>query len=108
VTPPARSLSGFLGAVGSLHPPFILLWHTYEGIVLVALAGMVVALTLIWKSSRGVRIWSTLGLLSMLSAALGGYLFVMSGFTDGGNSAQMGGSYILTYACFFLTLYYTK
>jgi hypothetical protein len=44
----------------------------------------------------------------MLSAALGGYFFVMSGFSDGGNSAQMGGSYIAAYACYFLTMCYTK
>jgi hypothetical protein len=44
----------------------------------------------------------------MLSAALGGYFFVMSGFSDGRNSAQMGGSYIAAYACYFLTMCYTK
>jgi hypothetical protein len=48
------------------------------------------------------------GLLSVLSAALGGYLFVMSGFANGGNSAQMGGSFIAAYASHFMTLYYTK
>lgn len=61
-----------------------------------------------WSKSRGVRVWSALGLLAMLSSALGGYLFVMSGFADGGASAQMGGSFIGAYACYFLTLYYTK
>ena len=44
--------------------------------------------------SRGVRVWSVLGLMSMLSAALGGLLFVKSGYGDGGSSAQMGGSFI--------------
>jgi hypothetical protein len=44
----------------------------------------------------------------MLSAAYGGLRFVMSGFADGGKSAEMGGSFILAYACYFLALYYTK
>ncbi|HEV7215944.1 MAG TPA: hypothetical protein VGP33_12580 [Chloroflexota bacterium] len=108
VTPPAQTLSGFLGAVQSIKPPFILIWHTFEGIALVILAIAVFVTSLFLPSSRGVRIWSGLGLLAMLSAALGGYRFVLSGFADGANSAAMGGSYILAYACFFLTLYYTK
>ena len=108
VTPPAQSLSGFLGAIQSIQPPFVLVWHTFEGIALVILAIIVFVLSLLWSLSRGVRVWSGLGLLSMLSAALGGYRFVLSGFADGANSAAMGGSFILAYACFFLTLYYTK
>jgi len=107
-TPPAPTLSGFLSAVTSLSPPFLLVWHTYEGIALVVLAIAVFVLSFAASRSLGVRVWATLGLLAMLSAALGGYFFVMSGFKDGGNSAQMGGSYIAAYACYFLTLYYTK
>lgn len=108
VPPPAPSLSGFFSAVGSLKPPFVLVWHTWEGIVLVALAVAVFVLSFPWSRSKGVRIWSAVGLFFMLSAALGGYLFVMSGFAAGGTSAQMGGSFIGAYACYFMTLYYTK
>lgn len=108
ITPPAPSLSGFLGAIENPQPPFILVWHTFEGIVLVALAVAVFVLALLRSPTRGVRIWSALGLLAMLSAAWGGYRFVLSDFAAGGASAQMGGSFILTYACYFLTLYYTK
>jgi hypothetical protein len=32
----------------------------------------------------------------------------LSGFANGGNSAQMGGSFIAAYASYFMTLYYTK
>jgi hypothetical protein len=31
-------LAGFFSAVASLSPPFLLVWHTYEGVVLVALS----------------------------------------------------------------------
>ncbi len=106
--PPAASLSGFLRAVASLHPALFLLWHTVEGVVLVVLAVAVSVGAFLWSDSTGVRAWSVLGLLTMVSAAVGGYLFVMSGFTDGGASAQMGGSFIGAYAAYFLTLYYTR
>lgn len=105
---PAQSLSGFLHAVGSLSPPFLLVWHTIEGLVLVVLSVVVLALSFAWSRSWGVRIWSAVGLLSMLSAALGGYLFVMSGLSDGPSSAQMGGSFIGAYASYFMTFYYTR
>ena len=39
---------------------------------------------------------------------LDGYLFVLSGFTAGGNTMQMGGASIGAYALYFVTLYYTK
>ncbi len=107
-TPPPPSLSGFLNAVGSLKQPFLLVWHTFEGVALVILAVAVLVLSLVWSRSRGVRVWSALGLFFMLSSAMGGYLFVMSGFSSGGVSAQMGGSFIGAYASYFLTLYYTK
>lgn len=106
--PPAASLNGFVGAVASLHPALFLLWHTVEGVVLVALAVAVIVCAFRCSASTGVRAWSVLGLLTMVSAAVGGYLFVMSGFTDGGASAQMGGSFIGAYASYFLTLYYTR
>ncbi len=107
-SPPPASLSGFLHAVESLQPSFFLMWHTFEGLVLVALAIAVLAFSLMWSKARGVHIWSTLGLLQMLSAAWGGYRFVLSGFSDGASSAQMGGSFIAAYACYFLTLYCLK
>ena len=106
--PPAPTLAGFVDAVASLQPPFFLVWHTIEGIVLALLAIAVFVLALARPSSIGVRSWSAVGLFFMLAAALGGYLFVMSGFAAGGTSAQMGGSFIGAYASYFMTLYCTK
>jgi hypothetical protein len=105
---PAATVSDFLHAVGSLQPPFFLVWHTFEGLALVVLALAVAILSFFWSPSKGVRMCAVLGLLFTLLAALGGYLFVMSGFKDGASSAQMGGSFIGSYALYFLTLYYTK
>ena len=72
------------------------------------LALVVAVLSFAWSGRRGVRAWSVIGLVSVLSAALGGYLFVRSGFSDGGSSAQMGGSFIASFASYFLVLYHTR
>ena len=106
VTPPPYTLAGFFSEVQSLGG--LLIWHAAEGIFLFFLAVAVFALSFVWSKSRAVRITSGLGLLFVLFAALGGFMFVMSGFSNGGNSAQMDGSFIGSYALFFLTLYYSR
>jgi hypothetical protein len=105
---PSPTLDGFAHELQQLPSPFFPAWHAIEGIVLLLLAVAVLVLSFTWSRSRGVRIWSVVGLLSMLAAALGGYLFVNSGFGDGGSSAQMGGSFIGAFTSYFLVLYYTK
>ena len=82
--------------------------HMSVGILLSALAVAVFVLSFVWSKSRGVRIASGLGLLMVISAAIGGFLFVLSGLSDGGNSAQMGGSFIGAYAFYFIALYYSR
>ena len=105
---PPATLAGFVHAVGSLQPPVFLVWHTVEGLGLVALAAAVLILSLVSRVSWAARIFALLGLFFMVVAALGGYLFVMSGFSDGPSSAQMGGGFIGAYATEFLTLYHTR
>jgi heme A synthase len=106
ITPPPFTLGGFLQTVESLHFPLI--WHAFEGITLVVLSVVVFALSFTWSNARSVRICAGLGLLMVVSAAIGGFLFVMSGFSNGGNSAQMGGSFIGAYAFYFMSLYYAR
>jgi hypothetical protein len=96
---PSPTLDGFVQELQKLPSPFFPAWHAIEGIVLVLLAVAVLVLSFTWSRSRGVR---------MLAAALGGYLFVNSGFGDGGSSAQMGGSFIGAFTSYFLVLYHTK
>ena len=108
ITPPAITPSGLIHALQSLPTPFFPLWHAFEGLALVVLSITIAVLAFAWSRSRGVRAWAVVGLVAVLSAALGGFLFVKSGFADGGNSMQMGGSFIGAFAAYFLTLYYTK
>lgn len=44
----------------------------------------------------------------VVSAIMGGDLFVLSGFSAGGSSARIGGSFIGAYAFYFIKLYYAK
>jgi hypothetical protein len=83
-------------------------FHAIIGSILFALAVAILILAFRSASSRGSRISAAVGLWSLLSAAYGGVAFVFSGFLDGGNSAQMGGSYIAAYASFFLVLFFNK
>jgi hypothetical protein len=57
---------------------------------------------------RSMKIGAGLALLFVFIAGLGGYFFVLSGFSAGWSSVQMGGSFIGAYTMYFITLYYTK
>lgn len=104
-TTPAQSISGFFQAV--IGGNFFLLWHGMEGLLIVLSAIGVLVVSLRYDR-RSVKIGAALGLLFVLIAGLGGYFFVLSGFTAGGSSMQMGGSFLGAYAMYFIVLYYTK
>jgi heme A synthase len=82
--------------------------HAILGSVLAALAIVILFIAFRFNTSRGVRVCSVLGFLGILSAAYGGISFVLSGFQNNGSSAQMGGSFIGSYASYFLVLYFNK
>ena len=106
ITPPVFSMAAFFQMVQNYG--FLLIYHAYEGIVLFVLGLITAVLAFKWSPKRSVRICSIIGLFFLASAAVGGYLFVLSGFANGGNSAQMGGSFIGAYALYFVALYYAK
>ena len=87
---------------------FALVWHAFQGLFLAIFSFVLLFFSFSWSKKRSVRICGILGALMVLSAAIGGLLFVLSGFNNGGNSAQMGGSFIGAYAFYFIELYFTK
>lgn len=104
------STSGYSAA--SLFQGFVsqgpfLLWHALEGIAVLVAAILVFDISLRYHR-RSVKIGAGLGLLLVAIAGIGGYFFVLSGFSNGVNSMQMGGAFIPCYAMYFITLYYTK
>jgi hypothetical protein len=102
---PAQNIGGFFQAITS-HTVF-LLWHGMEGL-LVLLSAIAVLVVSFRYRRRSVKICAVMGLIAVIIAGLGGYLFVLSGFSNGGNSMQMGGSFLGAYALYFIALYYTK
>ena len=103
--PVSNSLSGFAQALqqAGLAETF----HASLGFLILALSVIVLVLSFTQKLAS-VRITSILALIAVVSGVIGGLLFVFSGFTDNGSSAQMGGSFIGGYAFYFLELYYDK
>jgi hypothetical protein len=99
------SATGVLQAVLNTGPTLII--HAFLGLAILAFAGAVLAFSLKAKP-RNVLVPAILGLIMIVSAIIGGTLFVLSGFSNNGVSAQMGGSFIGAYAFFFIELYYTK
>jgi hypothetical protein len=108
VTPPAPSLGGYLQTLEALPTPAIPLIHAGLGIALLVLG--IVAIVMAFRSpvSTGVRVCTVIGALMILSAGQGGYDFVRTGLQANASSAQMGGAFILSYALYFLALYYSK
>jgi heme A synthase len=102
----SNSLDGLVRAIagaGGLE-----VYHAVEGAAIFVLS--ILVLVLAWRAgvTQKARLMAILGLAATTSAVVGGTLFVLSGFKNDGNSAQMGGSFISAYAFYFLTLYFTK
>jgi hypothetical protein len=103
-----NGMGGAITALSSAGPGPVAIFHGVEGVVVIILSIGVAVTAFVRSKSGGVRITSLLALLFIISAAVGGYLFVFSGFTNNAYSAQMGGSFIGGYAMDFLVLYYCK
>lgn len=83
-------------------------YHAFEGALLVVLSVAVLVLSFRSSGAKSIRACAVLATAAVVSAALGGTLFVLSGFLNSANSAQMGGSFIGAYAFYFLELFYAK
>jgi hypothetical protein len=103
------SINGSMGAFfqAILGNGLFLLWHGMQGF-LVLLGAIGVLVVSLRYHRRSVKIAALLGLVFTIIAGIGGLLFVISGFTAGGFSMQMGGAFLGAYAMYFLVLYYSK
>jgi heme A synthase len=104
--PVSRTLGGFTRAL--INAGRLEVTHAILGVTLACLAIAIVIIALRTNTSRGVQVWTIVALLGVLSAAYGGISFVVSGFQNNGSSAQMGGSFIGSYASYFLVLYFNR
>lgn len=99
------SIDGVILAATATGPTLLI--HATVGLILLFLAIIVFAASVRGKP-RNIQVPATIGLLMVIFALAGGVMFVLSGFTNNGASAQMGLTYILAYASFFTELYYAK
>lgn len=100
-----QSASGLLQAITSIGP--VLVVHAFIGLAVLAFGIIVLAFSLRSKP-RNIQVPAILGLVMVVSAIIGGVFFVLSGFSNGGNSAQMGGSFVGAYAFYFIELYFAR
>ena len=78
--------------------------HALLGILILANALLILALSLSVKT-RWFRIATFVAFVFAVSAAIGGFLFVLSGFADDSFSYQMSTGFILVLVFTFLALY---
>jgi len=100
------SVSGLISALSSAGGP-ILLIHASLG-VLILLMGIGTTFVALRYHKRSVTATTLLGLLSIILAVVGGYLWSSSDFTNTGAIPLMGNAATGAYAFLFLSLYYTK
>jgi hypothetical protein len=100
------------GGPSDLSPAFIqamanlAVFHKMLGFIIGGFSILVLASAFIHKSSFPVRIFAVLGLMASISAAIGGYLFVHSGFQDRWSLGQMADSFVGVYAAYFIQLFF--
>jgi glucan phosphoethanolaminetransferase (alkaline phosphatase superfamily) len=82
-------------------------FHAALGFWILAPSVFVLVISLRQKLSS-IRITSIVAFFFVIIAVSGGLLFVFSGFTANGNSAQMFTGFIIAYAFYFLELYFTN
>ncbi len=83
------------------------LTHAGLGSFLTLMSILILILSLRSKL-RSVRLFGSLGFLSVVSAAVGGVLFTLSGFQEDHFSLAMASDFILAFIFYFLELYFVK
>jgi len=84
----AFSFGAIISQIISYGP--ILIWHAFEGFILLILSLVAIAFSFLWSKKKSVRILSILGCAFVISAVYGGVSFVVSGFTDAGLPPKWG------------------
>jgi len=74
-------------------------------LVIISMIGLILSLR---SRIRSVQVFGILAFLSTLLAATTGLLFVLSGFQNNGDTHGMATNFILTFAFYFLELYFLK
>ena len=105
ISPFSFSITAFRSALD--HAGVVTLIHAGFGgfLVIFSVINLILALR---TKTRSIQIFGVLSFLTVLLAAHGGLRFVLSGFQNDHASHEMATNFILSFAFFFLELYYTK
>lgn len=98
---PTNISQSFIGALAKLA-----IYHKLMGFVMGGISILVLIFAFICRSSIYVRIFAVLGFIITISAGIGGFLFVKSGFQDRWALGQMADSFVGEYAAYFLQLFF--
>ncbi len=98
---PANLGQSFIEAMAKLAT-----YHKILGFVTGGISILVLIFAFLHRSSIYVRIFTVLGFIITVSAGIGGYLFVKSGFQDRWALGQMADSFVGAYAAYFLQLFF--
>lgn len=83
----------------------VAIYHKLMGIVIGGISILILIFAFVRRSSIYVRIFAVLGFIIIVSAGIGGFLFVKSGFQDRWPLGQMADSFVGAYAAYFLQLF---
>jgi hypothetical protein len=98
---PADLSQRFLVAVTNLAT-----FHKMMGFIIGGVSVLILTFAFLHRSSIYVRIFTVIGFIIIVSAGIGGYLFVKSEFQDRWALGQMSDSFVGAYAAYFLQLFF--
>ncbi len=81
-------------------------YHAKMGFAIGVISILILVLAFVHKSSVYVRIFAVLGFIITASAAMGGILYVNSGYQDRWSLGQMMDSFVGAYGAYFLQLFF--
>ncbi len=105
IAPFAFSLPGVSSALHGVGTVAVV--HAGSGGLLLLLSLVILVVSLL-SGVRAAQVFGVLGFLSIISAAAGGLLFVLSGFQDDSNSHNMATNLLLSFTFYFLEVYVLK
>jgi hypothetical protein len=88
-----------VGAVAVIHASL------GSALVIIALINLILSLR---SGLRSVQVFGSLAFISILLAALTGYLYTLSGFQNNGDTHGMATNFLLSFTFYFLELYFLK
>ena len=99
------SINGVINALNQIGAVAIIHASLGSALVIIALIALILSLR---SGLRSVQVFGSLAFISILMAALTGYLYTLSGFQNNGDTHGMATNFLLSFTFYFLELYFLK